>query len=39
MDHTLNEVYSTRSMKRRYEVWFLRLGLADGSEHGGSDIS
>jgi hypothetical protein len=31
MDHTLNEVYSTRSMKRRYEVWFLRLGLADGS--------
>jgi len=32
MAHTLNEVYSTRSMKRRYEVWFLRLGLADGSE-------
>jgi hypothetical protein len=31
MDHTLNEVYSTRSMKRRYEVWFLRLGLTDGS--------
>jgi hypothetical protein len=28
---TLNEVYSARSMKRRYEVWFLRLGLADGS--------
>jgi hypothetical protein len=28
---TLNEVYSARSMKRRYEVWFLRVGLADGS--------
>jgi hypothetical protein len=28
---TLNEVYSSRSMQRRYEVWFLRLGLADGS--------
>jgi hypothetical protein len=28
---TLNEVFSTRSMRRRYEVWFLRLGLADGS--------
>ena len=28
---TLNEVYSSLSTKRRYEVWFLRLGLADGS--------
>jgi hypothetical protein len=28
---TLNEVFSTRSMRRRYEVWFLRFGLADGS--------
>ena len=28
---TLNEVFSTRSVRRRYEVWFLRLGLADGS--------
>jgi hypothetical protein len=28
---TLNEVFSTRSMRRRYEVWFLRLGLSDGS--------
>ena len=27
----LNAVYSSRSMKRRYEVWFLRCGLADGS--------
>jgi len=27
----LNAVYSSPSMKRRYEVWFLRLGLADGS--------
>jgi hypothetical protein len=31
MSKTLNEVYSSLSMKRRYEVWFLRLGLADGS--------
>jgi hypothetical protein len=31
MPTTLNEVYSALSMKRRYEVWFLRLGLADGS--------
>ena len=30
MTRTLNEVYSSLSMKRRYEVWFLRLGLADG---------
>lgn len=28
---TLNEVFSTLSAARRYEVWFLRLGLADGS--------
>jgi hypothetical protein len=27
----LNAVYSTRSMKRRYEVWFLRCGLADAT--------
>jgi hypothetical protein len=29
--HSLNEVYSSLSQRRRYEVWFLRLGLADGS--------
>jgi hypothetical protein len=28
---TLNEVYSSLWMRRRYEVWFVRLGLADGS--------
>lgn len=28
---TLNAVFSTRAMRRRYEVWFLRLGLADNS--------
>jgi len=28
---TLNEVFSTLSVRRRYEVWFLRMGLADGS--------
>ncbi len=28
---TLNEVFSTLSAARRYEVWFVRLGLADGS--------
>ncbi len=28
---TLNEVYSSLSTRRRYEVWFVRLGLADGS--------
>lgn len=28
---TLNEVFSTLAVGRRYEVWFLRLGLADGS--------
>lgn len=27
---TLNEVFSTLSATRRYEVWFVRLGLADG---------
>lgn len=29
--HTLNELYSRLSTRRRYEVWFIRLGLADGS--------
>jgi hypothetical protein len=28
---TLNEVFSKLSVRHRYEVWFLRLGLADGS--------
>jgi hypothetical protein len=28
---SLNRVYSTLRMRRRYEVWFVRLGLADGS--------
>jgi hypothetical protein len=28
---TLNQVYSSPAMKRRYEVWFLRLGLAGGA--------
>ena len=27
---TLNEAFSTRATRRRYEVWFLRLGLANG---------
>jgi hypothetical protein len=27
----LNEAFSSLSVRRRYEVWFLRLGLADGS--------
>ncbi len=27
---TLNERYSSLTSRRRYEVWFLRLGLADG---------
>lgn len=27
----MNAVYSSRHVKRRYEVWFLRCGLADGS--------
>jgi len=26
----MNAVYTARGMKRRYEVWFLRCGLADG---------
>ncbi len=29
--HTLNEAFSRLSMRRRYEVWFLRMALADGS--------
>lgn len=29
--NTLNEVFSSLSTRRRYEVWFLRLGLIDGS--------
>jgi hypothetical protein len=28
---TLNQAYSRLSMRRRYEVWFLRLALSDGS--------
>ena len=28
--NTLNELYSLLSARRRYEVWFVRLGLADG---------
>jgi hypothetical protein len=28
--NTLNQVYSSTSVRRRYEVWFLRMGLADG---------
>jgi hypothetical protein len=28
---SLNQAYSTRSTRRRYEAWFLRMGLADGS--------
>jgi hypothetical protein len=28
---TLNEVYSSLSTRRRYEVWFVRLGLAEGA--------
>lgn len=28
---TLNEVFSKFSVRRRYEVWFLRIGFADGS--------
>src|SRR5258705_131221 len=28
---TLNERFSAPSMRRRYEVWFLRVGLGDGS--------
>lgn len=29
--NTLNESFTKLSMRRRYEVWFLRLGLVDGS--------
>ena len=29
--YTLNEAYSSVSVRRRYEVWFLRVRLADGS--------
>ena len=29
--NNLNQVYSQMSVRRRYEVWFIRLGLADGS--------
>jgi hypothetical protein len=28
---TLNEVFTKLTMRRRYEVWFLRMGLGDGS--------
>lgn len=28
---SLNQVFSSLSVRRRYEVWFLRFGLADGS--------
>jgi hypothetical protein len=28
---SLNAIFSTSKMKRRYEVWFLRFALADGS--------
>ena len=27
---TLNEVFSAMTARRRYEVWFVRIGLADG---------
>src|SRR5689334_9732014 len=27
---TLDEVFSSLSARRRYEVWFMRIGLADG---------
>ena len=30
-ERSLNAVYSKRTMRRRYEVWFLRFLLADGS--------
>jgi hypothetical protein len=29
--NSFNEVYSSLSARRRYEVWFVRLGLANGS--------
>lgn len=28
---SMNEMYSAMSVRRRYEVWFIRMGLADGS--------
>jgi hypothetical protein len=28
---SLNEVFSSAAARRRYEVWFVRVGLADGS--------
>jgi len=28
---SLNEVFSKLSVRRRYEVWFVRMGLADGT--------
>jgi len=28
---TFNEVFTKLTMRRRYEVWFLRVGLGDGS--------
>jgi len=31
MSSALNAVYSSLAARRRYEVWFLRMGLADGS--------
>ena len=31
MRQSLNAVYTKPSLRQRYEVWFLRLGLADGS--------
>ena len=30
-EKTLNEVFTSLSTRRRYEVWFLRIGLADGA--------
>ena len=29
--NTLNEVFSSLATRRRYEVWFIRMGLADGT--------
>jgi hypothetical protein len=29
--NTLNELYSSLNARRRYEVWFIRLGLSDGA--------
>jgi hypothetical protein len=29
--NTLNQVYSSLTARRRYEVWFIRVGLSDGS--------